>query len=527
MTKSNVTRGIIKRGEYYDSVSLMKFAGRLKGLPGVIDSAAVMGSEENQKILEAAGLLMDDFAEAADSDLLIAFACEKAEQADKALQAIDALLNSLKETDETNHDILPRTIGDATRVLPGSNLAVISIAGKYAGDEAMNALQAGLHVMLFSDNVPLIKEIELKKYAAHNGLLLMGPDCGTAIINGVPLGFANAVRRGKIGIVAASGTGLQEVSCIIANEGEGVSQAIGTGSRDISGDVGGIMFIEAILALADDPDTEVLLLVSKPPHPDVLDNITLALKNISKPIVAIFLGADIAKLGKYNFEAAESLEEGALKAIALARGKSPVYITEQLKDRENQIIESAKAETKKIASGQKYLRGLFSGGTFGYEAQILLTESILDIYSNAPWGKNHELKNSLKSEKHTLIDMGADEFTVGRLHPMIDFSLRNKRIIEEATDPETAVILLDLVLGYGVVEDALAAITPAIKEAKQIAKANKRYLPIICSVTGTDHDPQSRSEVISGLKELGVIVRESNAAACMLAGYIVKEVGRR
>lgn len=527
MKSDSFTKGMVKRGEYYDSVSLMKLAQKLRELPGVIDSAAVMGSIENRKILGAAGLMIADFAQAADSDLLIALVARTEKQAEQVLREIDNLLVSLKETDSASQGILPRTIADAKKIIPDANLILISIAGKYAGEEAMKALQAGLHVMLFSDNVPLEKEIELKKLATGNGFLLMGPDCGTAIINGVPLGFANAVNRGNIGIVAASGTGLQEVSCIIANEGMGISQAIGTGSRDVSLDVGGMMFIEAIKALADDPKTQVLLLVSKPPHHDVLDRIASVLMKIPKPTVAIFLGADIRQLEKYSFEPAVSLEEGALKAIALARGKNAAEIAGRIENRDNRLTELAKAEIKKIAAGQKYLRGFFSGGTFCYEAQVLLSGLLNDIYSNSPWGKNRKLSDSLKSEKHTLIDMGADEFTVGRLHPMIDFSLRNKRIIEEANDPETAVILLDLVLGYGVIENPLSEIMPAIKEAQLTAENNGRHLPVVCSVTGTDKDPQNRKEIISGLKEIGVIVMESNAAACKLAGYIIKELNNR
>jgi len=527
MTSKAIIKGIVKKGEYYDSVSLMKVAQKLRELPGIEDSAVVMGSHENKAILEAAGLMIDEFHQAGDNDLLIALSSDNSHSAEMALEDIDELLKSLKVADDTTQSIKPRTISDAQKTVPGGNLALISVAGKYAGDEAMKALEAGLHVMLFSDNVPLEKEIELKEFASRNNLLLMGPDCGTAIINGVPLGFANAVNRGNIGIVAASGTGLQETSCIITNEGAGISQAIGTGGRDISAAVGGVMFAEAIKALGDDPDTNVLLLISKPPHPDVLSGIASVLDNIAKAIIAVFLGADIEQLKKLNLRAATSLEEGALAAVALSRGENFSGIAKRLQDRDIQSAEIAKSEFGKFKDEQQYLRGLFSGGTFCYEAQVLLSDILTDIYSNSPWGNNHKLTSSLKSEKHTLIDMGEDEFTVGRLHPMIDYSLRNKRIIDEANDPETAVILLDLVLGYGVIENPLQEIIPAIEQAQKIAQDSGRYLPIICSVTGTDKDPQNRQAVVQGLKDSGVIVMESNASACKLAGYIIRELAKR
>src|SRR5580704_9603583 len=94
--------------------------------------------------------------------------------------------------------------------------------------------------MIFSDNVPIAEEASLKHEARERGLMVMGPDCGTAIIGGVPLAFANAVPRGDIGIIGASGTGIQEVSTLIARAGRGVRHAIGTGGRDMHAEVGGL-----------------------------------------------------------------------------------------------------------------------------------------------------------------------------------------------------------------------------------------------------------------------------------------------
>ena len=285
-------KGIIKKGQYFDSVSLMNTAKAVNQLDGVQDSAVVMGTKSNKDILESSGMLLPEFTAAEDSDLLIAVKSDSESAALAALAGVDDLLKQSRKSGGPGAAFLPRSIDGAVGQLPQANLALISVAGRYAGDEAQKALRLGLNVMLFSDNVPLEKEIELKRYAAEKGLLVMGPDCGTAIIDGVPLAFANVVDRGAVGIVAASGTGLQEVSCLISNHGAGISQAIGTGGRDVKKEVGGIMFIQALRMLARDDDTSVIVLVSKPPHPEVMERIGSELKGVKKPVAAVFLGAD-------------------------------------------------------------------------------------------------------------------------------------------------------------------------------------------------------------------------------------------
>jgi succinyl-CoA synthetase alpha subunit len=385
----------------------------------------------------------------------------------------------------------------------------------------MKSLQLGLNVMLFSDNVPLEKEIELKSFANEKGLFVMGPDCGTAIINGIPLAFANVVNRGNIGIVGASGTGLQEVSCIISNSGCGVSQAIGTGGRDVKKEVGGIMFIQSLKALADDKNTDVILLVSKPPAKEVIEKIKIEVSKINKPVVSVFLGSSPELLFGTKIHAALTLEEAAFLSVALAKNEHVASVKEMSSSQGLEIKELANKESSKLSPGQIYLRALFSGGTFCDETQLICNELLTDVFSNTPVGNAKKLKDSNISEKHTIIDLGDDEFTVGKPHPMIDYSTRCKRILEEARDPETAVILLDIVLGYGSNMDPLAEIIPVIKKVKEITADRKCHLPIICSVTGTDKDPQNRTSVAAALKSEGVIVMKSNAAASRLAISIV------
>jgi succinyl-CoA synthetase alpha subunit len=501
----------------------MKVAQTINKRTGVIDSAVIMGTAENQALLDSAGLLIPEFASADDTDLLIAVKADNVDNADGALAEAEEQLLKLSEKGERSSSFKPGSIEGAVEFLNGANLAIISIAGKYAGTEARKALMQELHVMLFSDNVSLEEEIGLKRFAQQRGLLLMGPDCGTAIINGIPLAFANNVVRGVIGIVAAAGTGLQEVSCLISRAGAGISQAIGTGGRDLSKEVGGLMFIQGLEALAEDPDTSVILLVSKCPHPDTLEKIISVVKNIAKPVVSIFLGADTIALGKQGWIPTGTLEEAALVAAALARGDGVESVSKWLGTQDAELHNIAKQEALKLASSQKYLRALFSGGTFCSEAQILCNDILQPVYSNTPSGNSVPLADSFVSEKHTIVDLGEDEFTVGRLHPMIDYSLRNRRIISEAQDPGTGVILLDVVLGYGANPEPLPEIVPILEEAQKIAVKAGRHLPVVCSVTGTDKDPQNRTIVVDSLKKAGVLVMESNAAACKLATYILED----
>jgi succinyl-CoA synthetase alpha subunit len=513
-------RGISKQGEYFDSVSLMIVARELIKMEGILDAAVVMGTSENKSILKASGLLLPEFEETNDTDLLIGFKAENDSVLEKAMQRVDTLLEELRHRSAEVAEFLPRSIEGALNVIPDANLALISVAGKYAADEAMKALKQGLHVMVFSDNVPLEKEIELKKYAKDKGLLVMGPDCGTAIINGAPLGFANVVNRGDIGIVAASGTGLQEVSCVISNQGAGISQAIGTGGRDVQQEVGGIMFLNGLKALKDDERTKFIVLVSKPPNEDVLQKIVEELEDIEKPVVAIFIGADPESLRDADVIPARTLEEAGLIATTLSQGKDPDTVETFLEERTEELKALAAEEAEKRKESQKYISGLFSGGTLCDEAQLILKEIVGEVYSNIPFDPEFKLEDSWKDREHTVIDLGDDEFTVGRPHPMIDFSLRNGRILEEAQDPEVAVILLDLVLGYGAHKQPAEELGTFIREAKAAANLEGRHLSVVCSITGTDNDPQNKKHVEQALKEAGALVMPSNAAACEFAGYI-------
>ncbi|MEA3307867.1 MAG: acyl-CoA synthetase FdrA [Elusimicrobiota bacterium] len=510
---------LIKGGMYYDSVTLMQVAKELSSMKGIIDSAVVMATAENKSIVKTSGLYTPDLHKASDNDLVIIVKAENGAILSKGFKRADEILKekrksvSSSSTNKTAH-----SLDNALEMIEGANMALISVAGKYAGSLAEKCLDKNLNVMLFSDNIALETEIALKKKALKKNLYVMGPDCGTAIVNGAPLAFANSVKRGNIGIVAASGTGLQEVSCIISNEGGGISQGIGTGSRDVKKEVGALTFLAALKDLQNDDKTDVILLVSKPPHPSVMKKIISAAKKIKKPIVAVFLGGEVKANLKDNFYFAKTLQEAALKAVYIAKDGKPHQAKVKIFDINIELEKIAIEYSKNKSSKQKYLRGLFTGGTFVSESQIVLKDILGPVWSNVPLDKKYKLRNSLNLKENSIIDLGEDEFTIGRPHPMIDFSLRNKLIVSQSKKADIAVMLLDMVLGYGSNMKPIEDIMPAIKQAF----INNKNLSIVASVTGTETDPQTRSKVVNALRKAGVVVADSNASASRLAGEILR-----
>ncbi len=478
-----------------------------------------MGTEANKSILEQSGLLTEESQKATPNDLLIVVKTDGSP--DDALEAANRLLQKKVETGRGS-EFRPKTVRSAVRGLPGANVSIISIAGRYAADEAWEALKQGLHVLLFSDNVSIEDEIALKIYARDHGLLLMGSGAGTAILNGVALAFANVIPEGPVGIVAAAGTGLQETSTLLAKNGIGITQGIGTGGRDLKNEVGGIMFLEGLKALQADPQTQVILLVSKPPSQEMIEKVMEQVGKSSKPTVVCLLGGDLSKIkASSNAHTVSTLQEAGLLAAKLAGAK--LEDPKQFIAREKSELESrAKELKKKLKPGQKFLRALFSGGTLCAESLVIWRDEFEEtVYSNAPLTKEFQMKDSIHSEKNCAVDLGEEEFTVGRPHPMIDNDLRVKRILQEAKDPEVAVIMLDVVIGYGAHPDPAQELGKAISQAKKIAQDAGRELYFITSVTGTEGDPQVLSKTAEKLRAAGAIVLDSNAAAARLTGMLV------
>lgn len=514
-------KALVLKSQYHDSVALMLVAKRVRELPGVQDAAAVMGTAANKGLLDQAGLTTKETQAALPDDLVVVVKC--AGKADEVLEQARAFLERKTSTVEPSRQEITSVRG-AARVFPGANAAVISVAGAYAAREAREALAAGLHVLLFSDNVSLQDEIAVKKFALSRGLLLMGPGAGTAIINGIGLGFANQVPRGPVGIVSAAGTGLQEVSTLLAKQGMGVSQAIGTGGRDLHAEVGGLTAAAGIRALTEDKNTQVIVLVGKPADPGVMDRLVKLLDGSRKECVVCLLGAEIADKGKGKIHFCDTLEECAFTAGALASGKSFDYAGEMDKQ-----IKELSGEAEKIRANlspnQRGLRGLFSGGTLCYEAQVILKKMLAEpVYSNAPLDKSNLWRDKSSSPDYLLLDLGEEEYTLGRPHPMIDNDLRVRMIRQESSHPQTAVMLLDVVIGYGAHPDPAAELGKAIEKAREAAASEKHSIAFITSVTGTRADPQGLDATTEKLEKAGLIVCRTNAQAARLAGLILREI---
>jgi succinyl-CoA synthetase alpha subunit len=517
MGNEKVTGALVERNLMRDSLQLMKISEELKKLDGVIDAIVAMGTETNKEIAKQLGLLLPEVEKAGDSDLFIAIAAREEQSLKKALEKAKELLSAPISGGEMEYV----DIESALAALPDANLAIVSVPGEYARDVAMKLLEKGIHVHLFSDHVPEEHEVELKKYAFDRGLLVLGPGAGTSIINGKAIAFANAVRRGPIGIIAAAGTGLQEVSSLIHNMSLGVSHGLGVGGGDVKNYVGGIMTKLALSYMEKDPSTKIITMVSKPPQQETLNSILeYAEKNTTKRLVLGFMGKvemDLPKGLKGRTSVARTLHATALESVRLV---SP-SIYEKVKDEYtipfDKLNAMLKPKYEKLKSSQKYIRALYTGGTLTSESLMIFDLLGIEVYSNAPLKGQKKLDDPFKSVGNTVIDLGEEEFTAGRAHPMIDPTIRRLRLIEEAKDPEVAVILMDFVLGYGSHPDPAGAHLDAIREAKKIAENDGRHLVIIGYVLGVEGDPQGFNEQKRKLEAEGVTVLPTNAISALAA----------
>jgi FdrA protein len=483
----------VRRATYFDSIVLMRISRQIAGMAGVEEAGLMLGTPANKDILREAGVLGPDGEAAEPGDLILALRAADAAAGAAAMAEAKRLLDAPREQAASSGLISVRTFRSAVRELPDANLALISVPGHFAIAEARKALAFGLHVMIFSDNVALADEVAIKREARSRGLLVMGPDCGTAIIGGAPLCFANEVPRGDIGIVGASGTGIQEVSCLIARAGGGISHAIGTGGRDLKAEVGAITTLMAIGALDADPATRHIVLISKPPEATVARVVLDRVAKSRKPFTICFLGATGLALPA-NARAATTLKAAADASLGRTAGNGPT--------------------SRVLANGGTLVRGLFAGGTFCSEAQIVFAQAGLPVASNVPVPGAAGLAGAKAA--HVMIDLGDDEFTRGRPHPMIEPAVRERPLAAALADPAVGAILLDVVLGHGAHPD------PAGHLAGILDGRNGGPL-VIASVTGTDADPQPRGAQVAKLEKAGVIVADSNAEAAEVA---IAAIGR-
>jgi FdrA protein len=506
-----ITAGKVFSNIYRDSIALMRVGNEFSREPGVDGLEILLGTQNNLESLRLREMCPSEIAAASANDIVIVVRAKDSLTAKATLLQAEMRLFE-KHTIGSRYRKSYISVDAAAREMPRANLAFISIPGPFVKREALSALNHGLNVMIFSDNVPLKDELEIKQCAHSSGLLVMGPDCGTAILAGVGLGFANRVNSGSIGIIGASGTGIQEVSCLVDRAGGGVSHCIGTGSNDVKEEIGGITFLQAIDLLEDDPQTSVIVLLSKPPAAGVEAKLGARMARCRKPIVVNFLGSDSKASGQETVFPAKTLEEAALTALHL------LGINMTLRDDFKQLIVDHSTDT---AAEQKYIRGIFSGGTLAIEAGLILQQyGNLRVATNAKSKGLRLLADPFISEGNTCVDLGDDVFTAGKPHPMLDPLMRRDRIRKEAADPETAILLLDFVLGLGVHPEPVETILDTLNEASSLSSKARRHLTIVTSVCGTDADPQNRSRQVQSLKEKGYLVFESNAQAARFAAQL-------
>ena len=497
---------LVKRGAYHDSVALLMLARALRARPGVREAAVVMGTPANHDLLAQASLLTPDARAASPNDLVVVVDGDTSTIAEEAVAAVEPLLAQQAPRDDGGRPARPRTLRAAANRMPEANLALISVPGAFAAVEARVALDSGLHVMLFSDNVGLDEEVALKRRALEHGLLLMGPDCGTAHIAGVPLGFANAVPRGRVGIVAASGTGQQQVATLLAARGHGISHAIGVGGRDMSAQVGGLMTLAALELLGDDAATELIVVVGKPPAPAVAERVRATLLRLGKPAVICLLGRDVAVGTSGAVTTVATLEDAALAADAGLSATRWVPAALSGPEVSRRLTEARRA----IGPGQSAVLGLYAGGTLAHEAMLILEPLLGPIASNLTGGRG----------PHRVLDLGADEFTVGRAHPMLDPSSRVQAIGTAAAQHSLTVLLLDVVLGHGAAADPAGDLAPALRAARAEASAQGRELAVVAAVVGAEGDPQGLAAQRAKLEAAGAWVLPSNAQAARAAACI-------
>ncbi len=482
----------LRRGQYRDSVTLMQVSRDLGAVDGVRTSFVAMATELNLDLLATMGF--DRPTDFSPNDMLVAIDADDEDalaRADARLTELLAVRAAAGSTASADHPA-PRTVRAAARQTPDATLAVLAVPGAAVLAEASDALDAGLSVLIFSDNVDVADEIALKDRARTVGQLVMGPDCGTAMIGGVGLGFANVVRPGSVGLVAASGTGAQQIMCLLDAAGVGVRHCLGVGGRDLSAEVGGRSTLQALDLLAADDATEVVVVVSKPPADKVADRVTDHAARLGKPVVFALLGAG-----------QPTLTEAAAEVVRVAGGTwteprrwpAPVERT----------------------GAYPYLRGLFSGGTLCDEAMLVAVPAVGPIASNIPLDPAWRLPEDLRAPGHLMIDFGDDALTRGRAHPMIDPSLRLARVADEAADPACGVLLLDVVLGHAAHPDPAGDLAPAIRAAHERAGQDGRDLAVVIALIGTSGDPQGLERQATTLRDAGASVHLSNAAAALKA----------
>ena len=500
---------VVKKNRYVDSVSLMSVSDRVTVLPGVTNVEAQMGTHANLELLKLLEYTLPEGV--TPNDLVIAITADSEDSYAAAFRLVEDII----DRKNVQNSIIFNSLED---VDGRYDLCQISLPGEYAAAEARKALNMGMDLFIFSDNVSLEEELELKQLGSSLGRLVMGPDAGVALIDGVALAAGSIIRHGPIGIVGASGSGAQEVGCIIEKCGLGVSNIIGTGGRDLYPQIGGITMKAGIRRMEADPETKVIVLVSKLADLGVMDQVLTLADSCEKPVVAVFLGSSEALFENHKVHGTFSLEEAALKAVELAGGSVDKfgYTDEEI----NELVEENVA---KLKPEQKYFRGLYCGGTFTEEALLYFSAHNTGsrLFSNLSNRYCEKLEDSEVSVGHSILDLGAEDFTAKAPHPVFDPSLRLKRLRRELADPQVGVILLDFITGPGVAFD------PITSFAEECKKYRDKGLVVISSICGSLEDPQDVAAKQKLLEEAGVIVTPSNYQSTKLASAMMNALDRR
>jgi len=493
---------------------------------GIVEAVVIMGTKTNKAVLVKLGFPSTKINQATESDLIIAIKAVDKGSVDSALRKVEELLHS-DGSSETSSSVSKNStdLDSALVSMSNANLALISIPGEYVKDLSIKLSNEGIHQQIFSDHVPLDDELTIKEYAAKKGVLVLGPGAGTSIINGKGIGFSNVLRTGPVGIIAAAGTGLQEVSSLLDQCDIGVIYGLGVGANDPKEKIGGLMMLEALKVLEELPDIEIMTIVSKPPSLRakklIIDYIV---KHGKKKYVLAFLGGghdDSLPNSKSRIVQVNTLASAVFAVASLTSNELYKQSLVRLHIKPEILQRSVAKEWKEFGQQQKYIRALYTGGTFAYETQVILNGILKDLYSNAPTGGTKKLPQSSKSKKHSILDLGEEEFTQGRPHPMIDPTIRRLRLVEESQDPEVGVIMMDFVLGYGSNPDPVGAVLKEIGQVKATARKSSRYLSIVTHVCGTKRDPQGYDESIRKLEKAGALVFPTNALAAIASAQII------
>ncbi|WRS26284.1 FdrA family protein [Oscillospiraceae bacterium MB08-C2-2] len=507
----------IKKNIYWDSLQVLYTTSIFTECEGIEAGLVIMGSSAGKAALEELDLLTKEAGTARDMDLIFA---GRAHSEEAFLAAVEFVLGQNQKVSAGENRPAYTSASAALEQHSNVNICTIAVPGEYAREETEKALNAGLHCVVFSNNVSLADERAMKELAREKGLLCMGPDCGVANINGYAMVLGSITNRGPFGICGASGCGIQHVAAILHKCGSGISQGIGTGGSDLKDEVGGITMLMGIDALEQDPETKYIVLISRSPGQEVLQKLLARIGQCTKPVVACLMGSDAQMVQASGAVWASDLDDCAQKALALI-GKENRFETEE------EILEMAQKAIQNMSPEQKYVRGAYLGGTYCDEAMKAMQEKIGGIHSNCPLSPELKLADSAKSVGNAVIDYGEEEFTLGRPHPTIDPSVRKPAILREAADPETAVLLMDFILTPAGPDEPVGSVILDILAAKEQAKSRGGDLAVVASVLGTDADLQNRHHQVQLLRQAGVLVCGTNYRAALLAGEIIRQKKER